>query len=56
MCRRLGLLGIAPPAREHVDDDMVVSAPDAAVPVLVIRPREELQLAREALAVLALIR
>ncbi|WP_405144181.1 acetate/propionate family kinase [Sphaerisporangium sp. NBC_01403] len=56
VCRRLGLLGIAPPAREHVDDDMVVSAPDAAVPVLVIRPREELQLAREALAVLALIR
>ncbi|MDH2426865.1 acetate/propionate family kinase [Sphaerisporangium sp. TRM90804] len=50
VCRRLRLLGVAPPARGEVTEDGVVSAPGAAVPVLVVQPREELQLAREALA------
>ncbi|MEV7966952.1 acetate kinase [Sphaerisporangium sp. NPDC088356] len=55
VCQRLGLLGIVPPARDQVDDDMIVSAPGADVPVLVVRPREELQLAREALATVSRI-
>jgi acetate kinase len=50
VCRRLGLLGVTPPVHERADTDMIVSAPGAAVPVLAIRPREELQIAREALA------
>ncbi|MCW2877503.1 MAG: acetate kinase [Sphaerisporangium sp.] len=53
VCLRLGMLGILPPARDQVDDEMIVSAPEAAVPVLVVRPREELQIAREALAALS---
>ncbi|WP_432930816.1 hypothetical protein ACQPZZ_09470 [Microbispora sp. CA-135349] len=35
-----------------VDRDRVVSPPDARLPVLVVRPREELQVARETLAAL----
>ncbi|WP_245966329.1 acetate/propionate family kinase [Sphaerisporangium album] len=50
VCRRLGALGVLPPVREEVDTDMIVSAPGATVPVLVVKPREELQVAREALA------
>ncbi|MGW0811263.1 acetate/propionate family kinase [Nonomuraea sp. NPDC002799] len=53
VCRRLGLLGVEPPVHGNRDDDGPVSADDAAVPVLVIQVREELQLARECLQTLA---
>ncbi|MEO3867940.1 acetate/propionate family kinase [Nonomuraea sp. B12E4] len=53
VCRRLGLLGLRPPAHGNRADDGLVSAYDAAVPVLVIQVREELQLARECLRMLA---
>ncbi len=53
VCRRLGLLGIEPPALAGRRDDGPVSAAGAAVPVLVVQVREELQLARECLRVLA---
>ncbi|MEU6712132.1 acetate/propionate family kinase [Nonomuraea sp. NPDC046802] len=53
VCRRLGLLGIRPPALGNRHDDGPVSAYDAAVPVMVVQVREELQLARECLQVLA---
>lgn len=53
VCRRLAVLGVAPPAMAHRDDDGPVSAEGAAVPVYVIEPREELQLAREALIALS---
>ncbi|MGJ6960395.1 acetate/propionate family kinase [Streptosporangium sp. G11] len=52
VCRRLSLLGVEPPARTGLDTDGTVSAPGASVPVLVVRPREELQLARETLGAL----
>ncbi|MFG3438503.1 acetate/propionate family kinase [Nonomuraea sp. NPDC047897] len=53
VCRRLRVLGVEPPAVTHRSEDGPVSAEGAAVPVYVVEPREELQLAREALAVLA---
>ncbi|MEV0388916.1 acetate/propionate family kinase [Nonomuraea sp. NPDC050643] len=53
VCRRLGLLGVRPPAQGNRHDDGPVSAYDAAVPVLVVQVREELQLARECLRILA---
>ncbi len=49
VCGRLGLLGVVPPALHEVNTDGFVSPPGAAVPVLVIEPREELEVAREAL-------
>ncbi|MEV4223163.1 acetate/propionate family kinase [Nonomuraea sp. NPDC049725] len=49
VCRRLGLLGVATPVRGNRADDGPVSAPGAAVPVLVVEVHEELQLARECL-------
>ncbi|NUS09739.1 MAG: acetate/propionate family kinase [Nonomuraea sp.] len=52
VCRRLGLLGIGPPERGNRHDDGPVSGYDAAVPVLVVQVREELQLARECLGIL----
>jgi acetate kinase len=52
VCRRLGLLGVEPPAEGNRHEDGLISAPGAAVPVLVVQVREELQLARECLAVL----
>ncbi|GAA3619498.1 acetate/propionate family kinase [Nonomuraea rosea] len=52
VCRRLGLLGVEPPAAGNRHEDGLISAPGAAVPVLVVQVREELQLARECLAVL----
>jgi acetate kinase len=52
VCRGLSLLGVQPPARTGLDADGTVSAPGASVPVLVVRPREELQLARETLGAL----
>jgi acetate kinase len=53
VCRRLGVLGVEPPARGDRHDDGPVSASGAAVPVLVVQVREELQLARECLRMLA---
>ncbi|SEU19436.1 acetate/propionate family kinase [Nonomuraea wenchangensis] len=52
VCLRLGPLGIEPPALGNRRDDGPVSAEGAAVPVLVVQVREELQLARECLRVL----
>ncbi|MER5644562.1 acetate/propionate family kinase [Streptosporangium sp. NPDC002524] len=64
VCRRLSLLGVELPARTapgvgadaasdaDTDADGAVSAPGASVPVLVVRPREELQLARDTLGAL----
>ncbi|MER7369622.1 acetate/propionate family kinase, partial [Nonomuraea wenchangensis] len=52
VCRRLGPLGIEPPALGNRRDDGPVSAEGAAVPVLVVQVREELQLARECLRML----
>ncbi|MER6173555.1 acetate/propionate family kinase [Streptosporangium sp. NPDC001681] len=52
VCRGLALLGIEPPVRTDLDVDGMVSAPGVPVPVLGIRPREELQLARDTLGVL----
>ncbi|GII56471.1 acetate kinase [Planotetraspora thailandica] len=52
VCRRLALLGIEPPVRGNLDADGFVSPPGARVPVLVIETREELEVAREALAAL----
>ncbi|MEU1724955.1 acetate/propionate family kinase [Nonomuraea sp. NPDC005692] len=51
VCRRLGLLGVEPPESGNRHDDGPVSGPGAAVPVLVVQVREELQLARECLGV-----
>ncbi|TMR09259.1 acetate/propionate family kinase [Nonomuraea turkmeniaca] len=53
VCRRLGLLGVQPPVSANRHEDGPVSAYDAAVPVIVVQVREELQLARECLQVLA---
>ncbi|WP_245899628.1 acetate/propionate family kinase [Nonomuraea indica] len=52
VCRRLRVLGVEPPTVTHRSEDGPVSAEGAAVPVYVVEPREELQLAREALAAL----
>ncbi|MGP3910898.1 acetate/propionate family kinase [Nonomuraea sp. 10N515B] len=51
VCRRLGLLGVQPPAGGNRHEDGPVSA--YGVPVMVVQVREELQLARECLQVLA---
>ncbi|MEV0231941.1 acetate/propionate family kinase [Nonomuraea sp. NPDC050786] len=53
VCGRLGLLGIEPPVMGNRHDDGPVSAYGAAVPVMVVQVREELQLARECLRMLA---
>ncbi|WP_433443131.1 acetate/propionate family kinase [Nonomuraea sp. CA-141351] len=53
VCRRLGLLGIEPPALGNRHDDGPVSPFGSAVPVMVVQVREELQLARECLRMLA---
>ncbi len=47
VCAGLRLLGVAPPVRANLPEDGVVSPDGAAVPVLVVEPREELQLAAE---------
>lgn len=47
VCRRLGLLGVQLPVLTGRHDDGPVSADGAAVPVLAVQVREELQLARE---------
>ncbi|WP_240197585.1 acetate/propionate family kinase [Nonomuraea lactucae] len=53
VCRRLRVLGVEPPAVAGRDDDGLISARDAAVPVFLVEPREALQLARECLKALA---
>jgi acetate kinase len=52
VCAGLGLLGVPLPVRGNRDDDGPVSPPGAAVPVLVVETREELQLAHETAAAL----
>ncbi|HEX6341994.1 acetate/propionate family kinase [Umezawaea sp.] len=50
----LGLLGVPRDLVADVEHDGVVSPPGAAVPVLVVRPREELQLCRDTVTALPL--
>ncbi|MGI5150362.1 acetate/propionate family kinase [Plantactinospora sp. CA-294935] len=52
VCAGLGLLGVTPPQGGNRETDTIVSAPDARVPVLVVEPREDLQVAAETLAAL----
>ncbi|MDF5752904.1 acetate kinase [Spongiactinospora sp. TRM90649] len=52
ICGRLAILGVEPPEIGNTDIDRFVSAADAETAILVIEPREELELARETLAVL----
>jgi acetate kinase len=47
VCAGLGLFGVPMPVLAHPDHDGPVSPADADVPVLVIEPREELQIARD---------
>jgi acetate kinase len=47
ICAGLDLLGVPMPVLAEPDHDGPVSAAEAAVPVLVIEPREELQIARD---------
>ncbi|MFG1946766.1 acetate/propionate family kinase [Nonomuraea sp. NPDC048826] len=49
VCRRLRLLGVEPPVGGNRPDDGVISPAGTAVPVLLVEPHEELQLARECL-------
>jgi acetate kinase len=52
ICAGLGLLGVPLPVVDDPEGDGPVSPADATVPVLVVEPREELQLAHEAAALL----
>ncbi|GAA5201097.1 acetate/propionate family kinase [Rugosimonospora acidiphila] len=52
VCAGLTLLGVPSPQRGNRDDDGPVSPAGAAVAVLVVEPREELQLAAETVAAL----
>jgi len=52
VCAGLRLLGVEPPAGGNPEADAVVSAPGATVPVLVVEPREDLEVAAETLAAL----
>jgi acetate kinase len=47
ICSRLPVLGIEPPSVQTRSDDGLVSAPHAAVPVLIVEVQEERQIARE---------
>jgi acetate kinase len=53
VCAGLGLLGVPMRLGENREHDGLVSPPGAAVPVLVVEPREELQIARETRAALS---
>jgi acetate kinase len=53
ICAGLQLLGVTVPAGGNRADDGPVTLPGAAVPVLVIEPREELQIAAEVRTLLA---
>lgn len=48
VCAGLRLLGVVPPTGGNRPEDGPVSGPGAAVPVLVVQPREEVELARQA--------
>jgi acetate kinase len=50
ICAGLALLGVSPPTFANRDEDGPVHVPGAAVPVLVVQPREEIQLARDTAA------
>jgi acetate kinase len=50
VCAGLGLLGVTRPVGGNRETDAVISAPGAAVPVLVVEPREELEVAAETAA------
>ena len=50
MCTRLGLLGVPAHRIGNRTDDGPISPPGAAVPVLVVEPREEIQLCRDTIA------
>jgi acetate kinase len=52
VCAGLRLFGVGMPTMGNRSDDGPVSAPDAAVPVLVVQPREDLQIAAETRAAL----
>ncbi|WP_422769163.1 acetate kinase [Plantactinospora sp. WMMC1484] len=52
VCAGLRLLGVTPPEGGNVPADSVVSPPGAGVPVLVVEPREDLEVAAETLAAL----
>jgi acetate kinase len=52
ICAGLGLLGVPLPVTGKLDHDGPVSPPDATVPVLVVEPHEELQIARDTRAAL----
>ncbi|MEO3743422.1 acetate kinase [Plantactinospora sp. B5E13] len=52
VCAGLGLLGVGLPEQGNRETDSIISAPGAAVPVLVVEPREDLQVAAETLAAL----
>jgi acetate kinase len=47
VCAGLGLLGVPMPVLGNLEHDGPVSPADAGVPLLVIEPREELQIARD---------
>jgi acetate kinase len=52
VCSGLGVLSISGGLSGNRDDDGPVSPPAAAVPVLVVRPREELEIARSTMTAL----
>lgn len=52
-CARLGFLGIPERLREHGGGDAVLSPPGSAVAVAVVTAREDLEMARQARALLA---
>jgi hypothetical protein len=52
ICAGLGVLGVSIPAFANRDEDGPVHVPGVAVPVLVVQPREELQLALDTAAAL----
>jgi acetate kinase len=52
ICAGLGLLGVPRPVQGNRDDDGPVTPDSATVPVLVVQPREEIQLARDTAAAL----
>ncbi|RRO14682.1 acetate/propionate family kinase [Saccharopolyspora rhizosphaerae] len=52
VCSGLGVIGISGGLSGNRDDDGTVSPPSAAVPVLVVRPREELEIARSTMTAL----
>ncbi|MQA09790.1 MAG: acetate kinase [Pseudonocardiaceae bacterium] len=55
VCANLGILGISGGLRGNRDQDGPVSDPRARVPVLVVRPREELQIAADTASAISLV-